>query len=67
MSCLRESSYFENKKIYGESNVQCKVGGQEEYRGADGQVGIEGSSRSAGKGKWCEVVWSCRDKLRKIF
>ena len=37
--------YFEkSRKIYGESDVRCKVGGQEEYRGADGHVGMEGSS-----------------------
>ena len=42
----KSSSYFEkSRKIYGEGNVQCKVGGQEEYSGADGHVGFEGSSR----------------------
>ena len=40
------SSYFEkSRKIYGEGNVQCKFGGQEEYNGADKNVGIERSSR----------------------
>ena len=34
-----------SKKIYGEGDVWCKVGEQEEYRRADGHVGIEGSSR----------------------
>ena len=42
-----------------EGNMECKVGGQEKYRGGDGHVGIEGGSRLAGKGKWCEMVWSC--------
>ena len=32
-------------KTYGEANMQCKAGGQEEYKEADGHVGIEGSSR----------------------
>ena len=42
----KRMKYFEkSRKIYGEGNVQCKVGGQEKYRGADGYVGIEGSSR----------------------
>ena len=54
------STYFErSRKIYGKGDVQCKVGGQEEYKGADGHVGIEGSSRWTGKGEWYEVVWSC--------
>ena len=42
----KRNSYFEkSKKICGEGDVQCKVGGQEEYREADGHVGIDGSSR----------------------
>ena len=41
-----ENSYFEkSRKIYGEGNVQCKVGGQEEYNGADEHVGIKKNSR----------------------
>ena len=45
--CLRKiSSYLEkSRKIYGEGNVQCKVGGQEEYSGADEHVVFKGSSR----------------------
>ena len=40
------NNYFQkSRKIFGESSVQCKVGGQKEYREADGQVGIERSSR----------------------
>ena len=36
--------YFEkSRKIYGEGDVH-KVGGQEEYSGADEDIGIEGSS-----------------------
>ena len=31
--------------MYGEGNVQCKVGGQEEYSEADRYAGIERSSR----------------------
>ena len=42
--CLRENEVAIFRKIYGEDDVRCKVGGQE-YRGADGSVGIEGSSR----------------------
>ena len=30
--------------------MRCKVGRQEKYRGADGHVGIERTSRQAGKG-----------------
>ena len=48
MWCLKENklAVFEKSgKTYGEGNVQCKVGGQEEYRGPDGHVGIERSSR----------------------
>ena len=40
------SSYFEkSRKICGKGDVQCKVGGQEKYSGADGHVEIEGNSR----------------------
>ena len=42
----KRSSYFEkSRKIYGEGNVRCKVGGQEEHSGPDEHVGIDGSSR----------------------
>ena len=37
--------------IYGEDDMWCKVGEQEECSGTDGHVGIEGSSRQAGKSK----------------
>ena len=43
MQCLRENevaSFEKSRKIYGEGNVQCKVGGQKEYRGPDKHVGI---------------------------
>ena len=39
------NSFEKSRKIYGESDVRCKVGGQEEYREADGHVEMEGSNR----------------------
>ena len=38
MWCLRENKVavsIKSTKIYGKGNVPCKVGGQNEYRGAD--------------------------------
>ena len=32
---------------------------EEEDRGHDGDVGIEGNSGSDGKGKWSEIVYAC--------
>ena len=48
MWCLRENeaaTIKKSRKIYSNGDVQSKVGGQEEYRGADGHVRIEENSR----------------------
>ena len=50
--------FEKSRKIYGKSDMLCKVGRQEEYSGANGH-GIKGSRRKTGKDEWCEVVWSC--------
>ena len=37
----------------------CKTDGEKENRGPDGDVRIEGNSRSGGKGEWSEMVRAC--------
>ena len=48
MWCLRENEVAilrGTERSMSEGNVGCKVGGQEEYSGADGHARIEESSR----------------------
>ena len=40
----------------GERNVWCKTDGEEEDRGPNGYVRIEGNSGSDGIGEWSEMV-----------
>ena len=59
--CLRENeiAILRRTESNGESNVWCETDGEKEYRGPDGDVGIEGNSGSDGKGKCSEMVRAC--------
>ena len=52
-------NFEKDRESNGESNVWCKTDGEEEDRGPNGDVGIEGNSGSDGKGEWREMVWAC--------
>ena len=61
--CSRENemacNFEKDRESNGESNVWCKTNGENEDRGPNGDVGIEGNSGSDGKGEWNEIVWAC--------
>ena len=61
--CFRAGVWDSLCSVYsmsnGESNVWCKTNGEEEDRGPNGDVRIEGNSDSDGKGEWSEMVRAC--------
>ena len=52
-------SFEKDWESNGESNVWCKIDGEKEDRGPNGDVGIEGNSSSDGKDEWSEMVRAC--------